>query len=260
MTISQYHRPETMEEALKLLGRKTPFTIPLAGGTSIDHDYKSSFEVVDLQALHLDAIEQDGAHFLAGAMVTLQSLLELKGIVQGLANAIELEIPMNQRRMATLGGCIISSDGRSPLATALLALDAELVWELKAKQIGFGDWLSMREGVLRNRIDPPGLVLTSIKWSSRLELCFHYVARTPDDRPIVCSAVAGWKSGRRRIALGGFGTSPLLILDGTGDAGIEQAVRTAFNQAGDEWASAEYRQEIAWILTQRCLAELSSTQ
>lgn len=155
---------------------------------------------------------------------------------------------------------MIAANGRSPLATALLAVDAEMVWEPDTKQIGLGDWLSIREGISRQQIDPPGLILSSIKWATRMELRFHHVARTPDDWPIVCVAVAGWSSGRRRIVIGGFGSSPTLVLDGTGDEGSEHAVRDAFSKASDVWARALYRQEMAWVLTQRCLAELNANQ
>ena len=34
MKISEYHRPQTLEEALALLGRTEIVTLPLGGGTS----------------------------------------------------------------------------------------------------------------------------------------------------------------------------------------------------------------------------------
>ena len=75
MTITKYHRPDTMAEALALLGRKTSATVPLAGGTALDYQSDFSMEVVDLQALNLAVIDQEGPYFTAGSMVTLQSLL-----------------------------------------------------------------------------------------------------------------------------------------------------------------------------------------
>jgi hypothetical protein len=85
-----------------------------------------------------------------------------------------------------------------------------------------------------------------------VRLAFETVARTPADRPIVCAALAQWPSGRTRLALGGYGQAPLLAMDGNEPGGVETAVRNAFAEAGDEWASAEYRSEMAAVLAKRC--------
>jgi CO/xanthine dehydrogenase FAD-binding subunit len=34
---------------------------------------------------------------------------------------------------------------------------------------------------------------------------------------------------------------------------LEIAARSAYSQVGDEWASAEYRQDVAGVLAARCL-------
>jgi CO/xanthine dehydrogenase FAD-binding subunit len=90
-----------------------------------------------------------------------------------------------------------------------------------------------------------------------VRLAFETVARTPSDKPIVCAAVAQWPSGRTRLALGGWGKAPALALDGNGPDDLEAAARNAFSEAGDEWASKEYRNEIASVLAKRCLATLA---
>ena len=86
-----------------------------------------------------------------------------------------------------------------------------------------------------------------------MHLGYEYVARTPADQPIVCASVVRWPSGRTRLALGGYGTAPLLALDGTEPDGIDVAARSAYSQAADEWASAEYRSDVAGTLALRCL-------
>jgi CO/xanthine dehydrogenase FAD-binding subunit len=45
-------------------------------------------------------------------------------------------------------------------------------------------------------------------------------------------------------------------MDGNETSGIEAAARNAFQEAADVWASAEYRMEIAAVLTKRCCASL----
>jgi CO/xanthine dehydrogenase FAD-binding subunit len=99
-------------------------------------------------------------------------------------------------------------------------------------------------------------LITSIEIPLNVKLAFETVARTPADKPIVCAALALWPSGRTRLALGGFGKAPLLAMDGTEPEGFETAARNAFHEATDEWASAEYRMDVAATLAKRCIAKL----
>jgi hypothetical protein len=78
-----------------------------------------------------------------------------------------------------------------------------------------------------------------------VRLAYEYVARTPADWPLVCAGVAAWPSGRTRVALGGFGEAPWLAMDGPTAHGAEFAAADAYSQAGDAWATAEYRREMA---------------
>jgi hypothetical protein len=45
-------------------------------------------------------------------------------------------------------------------------------------------------------------------------------------------------------------------MDGTESEGTEAAARNAFHEATDEWASAEYRMDVAATLAKRCLEGL----
>jgi hypothetical protein len=56
--------------------------------------------------------------------------------------------------------------------------------------------------------------------------------------------------------LGGYGKSPLLAMDGTEADGLDSAARNAYHEANDEWASADYRMDVAATLAKRCLAGL----
>jgi CO/xanthine dehydrogenase FAD-binding subunit len=48
-----------------------------------------------------------------------------------------------------------------------------------------------------------------------------------------------------------------LALDGNAPNDLEAAARNAFAEAGDAWASKEYRSEIAAVLAKRCLDAIS---
>ncbi len=245
--ITEYMRPKTIEEALKMLSRTN--VRPLGGGTVLTQVKNEAFAVVDLQALGLDKFRKAGEKLEIGAVATLTALLENSHIPAALAEALRLETPLNLRNMGTVAGTLVSADGRSPFTTVMLALDAKLTIEggSSPQVIGLGDFLPQRSELIH------GKLITRIEIPLNTNLGFESVARTPADRPIVCAAVASWPSGRTRLALGGWGPTPLLAMDGNEPGGIKEAARNAYAEAGDEWASAEYRAEIAAVLAERCL-------
>jgi CO/xanthine dehydrogenase FAD-binding subunit len=252
--IVEYYRPDSLDEALSLLARSGVTTQPLGGGTLLNRPSQERFAVVDLQALGLNTLEQRGNSWVLGATLTLQALLDHPGLPPALEAAIRHEASYNLRQVATLAGTLVSADGRSPFATALLALDASL--ELKSASIpsewvGLGDLLPVRTERLSGRL------VTALTLPANAGLAYESVARTPVDLPIVCAALAQWPSGRTRLALGGFGGAPVLAFDGPEPGGLEVAARESYSHAGDEWASAEYRQDIARTLAQRCLLSVT---
>jgi CO/xanthine dehydrogenase FAD-binding subunit len=248
--ITEYHRPQTLDEALTLLTR--PKTLPLGGGTLLSHTSTSlsassapdPVSVVDLQALGLNALTRKGNDLEIGATVTLQQLLESEHCPAALKTALKLEAPLNLRNSATVAGAVATSDGRSTFACALLALDAKItVISNQSSVISVGEFLPLR---------PRGLI-TQITIPLQAKFAFEYVSRTPSDKPIVCAALAQWTSGRARLAVGGWGKSPSLAMDGTEADGLDSAARNACHEAADEWASAEYRMDVASTLAKRCL-------
>lgn len=250
--IVEYYRPQTLDEALALISREDPVTVPLGGGTVLNRPSPDPIAVVDLQGLEMSGFEMKGNNLDIGATTKLESLLEIPELPIALQKAIRHEATNNQRQMATLAGTLVACDGRSSIATAFLALDAQLYLEPGEKIIGLGDFLPNRTTQLK------GSLITKVSILTKPLLTYHYVARTPADLPIVCVAVAKWESGRIRVAMGGYGEVPRLAMDGTGSEGADVAARDAYSQASDEWASAEYRMHVAGVLTNRCIDDLSS--
>jgi CO/xanthine dehydrogenase FAD-binding subunit len=135
----------------------------------------------------------------------------------------------------------------------MLALDAILILAPKNEKLSFGNYLPLRAEKDQHNSHLLGKLILKIEIPLNAKLAFETVARAPADRPIVCAALAQWPSGRTRLALGGYGKSPILALDGNEPGGVENAASNAFVEAADEWASAEYRSEIAAVLAKRCL-------
>ena len=85
--IIEYHRPEKLDDALALLQRATPKTLPLGGGTVLNSPADDQYAVVDLQELELAGIDAKGSNSLeVGAAATLQALYEHAGIPDALKN------------------------------------------------------------------------------------------------------------------------------------------------------------------------------
>jgi CO/xanthine dehydrogenase FAD-binding subunit len=258
--IRAYHRPQTLDEALKLIARPEPQTLPLGGGTVLTQpfDYAQNkprpdpVEVVDLQALALNKILQKGNELEIGATVTLQDLLDSEFLPAHFKETLLREAPLNIRNMATVAGTIVACDGRSPFVSALLALDAKIeraIFEdskIDIRYSGIGDFLPLR---------PKGLI-TKIAIPLQAKFAYEAVARTPADKPIISAALAQWPAGRTRLVIGGFGKSPSLAMDGTESEGLETAARNACHEATDDWASAEYRMETAVVLAKRCAEKI----
>jgi CO/xanthine dehydrogenase FAD-binding subunit len=181
-----------------------------------------------------------------------------------LKTALKLEAPLNICNSATVAGTLVACDGRSTFASVLLAMDAKIEQALldnskiEYRVTNIGDFLPLRSTNLITRIILP----------LNTKLAFESVAKTPADKPIVCAALAQWNSGRTRLVLGGYGKSPMLAMDGTEADGadtsstdyvlrsVQAAARNTYHEATDEWASAEYRVDVAATLAKRCLESI----
>jgi CO/xanthine dehydrogenase FAD-binding subunit len=244
----EYHRPSNVSEALALLPRGTP----LGGGTAITPERAQIEAVIDLQSLGLDALDLTERVIIAGATLTLEGLATgCAGAAPAIAEAARLEASLNLRNMATVAGSLVAADGRSPLATTLLAAQSVIVVEPRAEEIALEDLFLPGRALL------DGKIIIAIRIPHWSYLGYLQVGRSPADRPIVCAALAhrGGPSGLRG-ALGGYGSRPVLLEELPPDAEAAGVVaREVYSGAGDEWASAEYRSEVASVLVRRLLGE-----
>ena len=121
--IKNYHRPNSVNEVLELLASRDKHTVLLAGGTFLSQSSVRPDVLVDLQSLGLDTLQEKGNILEIGAVVSLQQLIDFD-VDSGLKAAIRHEATYNIRQAATVAGTLISADGRSSFATAMLAMDA----------------------------------------------------------------------------------------------------------------------------------------
>ena len=249
--IKEYYRPKTINEVLILL--KEPENIILGGGTYINTRLKSNVNVVDIQDLELAFLKKDNDQIIIGSYTTLQDILLCDFIPEAIIQAITLDAPLNIRNSATLGGYLVTASGISALSTVFLALDATIQFSPSVKDLSYTEFIttpSMKSG---------HSLITSITIPNNI-ITFKAISYTPLSRPIICASLSTKLTGKTRLALGGYGNNPQLVFDGSIEDDIVSAARSAYLQAGDEWASSEYRSEMAATLTKRCISDVKSTK
>lgn len=271
LNLREIHKPKTPADAIKLL--QQPGTVALAGGTALNSDNRRDVEaVVDLSALGLSYIKEASGAVAIGAMTTLAAIEE-SPILRAMANGVVAQAAHRSassilRNQATIAGTLICEpDGI--LAVALLALDARVtIVRKEIRTVSLADFLSMREHLLMM-----ALITEIIVPMANPRASLQTVARTPSDQPIVCvCASARIENGIAydvRIALGGVGNIGVRastvekILEGQSiaDSFIEKAASVAadgLSPQSDYRGSAEYRKEMAVVLTRRALKELAA--
>ncbi len=263
--LTEYHKPTTLDEALKLLRRTRLKTVPLAGGTSLvpeaAHDVQA---VVDLNALNLSFVRQ-APDLQIGATTKLQALVDheaVRAYVDGvLVMAILDSASRNTREAASFAGSIVSAPGNSPLFTALLALDARLIVRAargtREDEVALPYWSPQPRSLIL-RVTLPAL-------PANTHAAYEKVARTPADQPIVCVAARATIDHDQlrdvRLALGGVAEKPIVITQPAGSSeDLAQLAVSAVTPSDDYFANADYRRELIGVLTRRVLARVSAIE
>jgi len=254
----KYHRPKTLKEAVALMDKG----VPLAGGTALTPQRYEVDAVIDIQDLKLDELKLGKSEIHIGATVKLEALIKAhEELPQALVQACRQEAALNIRNAATIGGAVMSGDGRSPLLTALLALDASVITEPGNNSEPLQKLLENRKGMRKPRL------IVALEMVRPNQMIYEQVSRSPADRPLVCLVVAEHpiSKGERKViaALGGHGERPIRLTE------LEEALekcasladaaalaQKAYKDAGDAFASAVYRAEIAGVLARRLLTEV----
>jgi len=239
--ISAYFRPESIGEALALLDR--PGAVLIGGGTKLNSRVAPGpMSVVDLQLAGLDGIDCiDTQKLRIGATTTLQQLVDADEIPAVLREAARRELPSTLRAQSTLGGAIVSADRESELLAALLVHDAVVS-------------VARPQGTEETKLDdllkrlPLGAqeVVTSVVIDTAGTASLVRTGRTPADKAIVAAAARVGEDGRRRLALSGVASTPVLVEESD-----------QLDPPGDFRGSGEYRRALARVLVSRAIEGVS---
>lgn len=259
----QFHRPESLKEALQLkqdLGEDARF---LAGGTELNdpaHRTRAR-HLIWLGRLGLDAIDETADGLSIGACATLQQVVDSALVPPALQAAARHLVNRNLRNVATVGGNIGSGRGVSFLGPALLAAHAMVVVATAAGT----ERMALEDFQARHREDL--IVAVRIPWlvPSR-QVAVLREARSANDVSVVTAAASLWRDGDVArdivLAIGGAGPRVARIraveraLEGRALPAAEEMERLIaanVRPTGDLRGSAAYRQRLAAVVGARVL-------
>jgi CO/xanthine dehydrogenase FAD-binding subunit len=237
-SILAYHRPTSIDDAAALLAE--PDRRALAGGTVLVPDARvhrdRGVEVVDLQALDLDAIVAEGGRLQIGAMVRLGDLAVDGRLPEILRDAARRELPSALRNQATIGGTAALAGSESVLYATLLTLGAQL------------DLHGPSSRLLADPPTEPTELILSVTVETGGVFAIAATGRTPADDPII-AAVARNDGGAISVALTGVAATPILVDPEAPAAGLDPPA--------DFRGSAMYRRHLATVLAARAIGEVA---
>jgi carbon-monoxide dehydrogenase medium subunit len=232
-----YHRPESLDAALRLLA-DDPDAKPLAGGQSLipllNFRLARPSALVDLGGVaELAGIRVEDGALVVGTMTRQWDLEHAEQAHPLLREALRFVGHTATRCRGTLGGSLVHADPTAELPVCAVALGAELVAAgprgrrtIPAEQF----FVSVFTTALQ-----PGELLVEIRFPPvNGGWAFEEHAHRHGDFAVVCVAVAG-----DRVALGGVGATPMLY--------DEDDVEPI----GDLFAPSGYKRQLARTLIER---------
>ena len=275
----EFFDPRDLDEALSLLDRYGNEAKVLAGGQSLmplmNLRLVRPKVIIDINRIsELSYIKSGINGGLALGSLTRQRMVECSALVQKeyplLAEAISLIGHRQIRNRGTVGGSLVHGDPAAELPALALLLEAEFVLCDSGGQrlVQAKDFF---QSYMTTAIEPTEL-LTEIRFPHAVPRCgwaIQEISRRVGDFAVVgvailLSADAHNAYQDARIALFGVGPTPVRIesaeailkgthLDSLARAEAARVVSEFLEPDSDVHASAEYRKEVAGVLTRRAL-------
>ncbi|MEZ2133121.1 MULTISPECIES: xanthine dehydrogenase family protein subunit M [unclassified Sinorhizobium] len=277
-----FHRPETVADAVKLLSSLGEDARPLAGGHSLIPMMKLRLatpeHLVDLHGIaSLRGVRREGGNVVIGAMTTQHDLVgssEIATLLPILKEAALLVADPQVRYRGTIGGNVANGDPGNDMPALMLALGASYRLEgpdgmrtVPASDFYQGAYFTALE---------PGELLTEIVVPVPAEghgYAYEKLKRKVGDYATAAAAVVLTLSGGKvetcRIGLTNLSETPLLAEDaadaviGTNldEATLKQAAGLAqaiMQPAADGRGPVEYRKHVGGVMVMRALTRAAA--
>src|SRR5579859_5631319 len=214
------HKPQSLEDAFRLLKETTAYPLYGAGASLIRSDRDEIESAVDLTAVIPTQSGLDRATLRMGSGCTLEALRSEELLAadaklgDGLTAILAMEAPPTLRNALTLGDVFMECHPTSPLMIMLAGLQTEVSVYDGPERVSMRvrDWFSLVPEQRRELILLEILCHEYTGW----RYAFEKVSRTPADSPIVGAMAfcrAGQSSGAFSV-VGGIGDHPAHYLDG----------------------------------------------
>lgn len=276
--LEEFLYPQSLSEAVQKKHEYGEAAAPIAGGTEIVPNLPPHIRcLIDVTRLGLDYIEEESELLRIGATTTMHHVA-ISPAVAKFANGVLSSSccqgwPTEVRNTATLGGNVVGASPFADSPPALLVLDAEVVIarlagdETLPIQEFFLDYrrTAVGQGILREiRIPRPPIHARG---------AFLKFARTQVDQALVNLAVMveleNGVCSKVRVALGAIGRTPQRLLEAERALidkslhpecieNVVSIVTEMVDPVIDLRASADYRRELAGVLTRRALHQIAS--
>ena len=240
VTISDYHRPSTLSEAVALVADRN--RVVVGGGTVVAGiGLPSGTEVVDIQTAVSRTIEQISDRLAIGAMARIQDVIDHTATPHLIVEVAKREGPNTLRNASTIGGTIATADPESELLAGLLVHEAvvTMMGPDGEAELPIADLLADCSVL-------SGTIITSVSIALEGQGASARTGRTPADTSIVAAVARRGPTGLL-LALTGVATTPTLV---------DPADLQSLDPPPDFRGSAEYRLELARVLVDRVLSEL----
>jgi carbon-monoxide dehydrogenase medium subunit len=260
----EYARPETVDEAVRLLSSREDARA-LAGGQSLVNVMKTRIAapelVVDLNRIaELREISTgpDG-ELVIGAMATYDGLIRsdaVRSVRPALADVAVTIADVQVRNRGTVGGNLCSNDPSNHLPPFVAATGATMtIRSLESERTVSAD--DFFQGVYLTAVTP-GEMLTRVTVPARRPGegdGWASVTLGKDGTGIV-NVAATVHDGRARIAIGCVSATPIVVEADADEVAVPKAVADAkLDPPDDVHASADYRRHLAQVLAWRAVQQ-----
>jgi CO/xanthine dehydrogenase FAD-binding subunit len=266
-------RPETVEEALRLLSEESSApAVPLAGGTDLlldlDDGRSAARTVVSLARLPWKTLAWNGNELLVGATLPFARLSadpSVRARLPGLADAVDAVGSLALRHRATLGGNLGRAAPASDVVPILLAAGAvvRVVSATGRREVPVGQFVrSSRETALgRGEL----IESVAIPEAPRSAYVWQRVRPANDVSQVGVAVARTGAPSAWQVALGGVLPTPTRVVEAEAfltkecpsDAEVELASQAAASRAHfvtDKRATESYRRRLVSTLVRRAVA------
>lgn len=262
ITIGEYIRPKSIEEAYKSFKQKKNATL-IGGGCYIRMGNKRLGLAIDLCDAGLNYIQENEDSIEIGAMTTFRKLetSQLLSMYFGniISESVKHIIGIQLRNIVTIGATVFSKYGFSDPITALLALNAEIILYNGGKMY-LEDYLKEEN----RRKD----ILEKIILNKNIERASFQSMRNSQVDYAILNAAVSKSHGKYRIAVGARPRVSSLAYEAMEYINNTEITEESAYRAGEiaseelvfgtnTRGSKEYRKELCKILVKRAILEVS---